>query len=570
MAKLAEVDADKDGAVTEAEFCVAVPALDVGISADEAKAVFSLLDIMGDGKLKADELLMALNVDVAGASTPGAVPDVLAAKQADAAPVGTPSSEERSMKLVQEALAAKGAGLVAALREMDRNNDGVITSREFCRAVNRLQGVDVTQEDASALFQHLLASRPADASKPQTTSLTIDETVALFAPAAAADARRATEPFTAAGPGTAAQTGAGTASAASASTAGTIRAPETSEAQHGAASAATAPGTAGASATPAPGGLVGPGAAPLPSEASEVAAPNPPGEVVGGASSAAPASAAASAGKEQEHVQGQEQPPASDKAQLPGSVGGTAVKEGGLGAGDSGKGQGGAEAEGAAADSMSTSVGELVKTVQQAMRQRRTTIAATFKAHAESDLETSCITAAQFFAAMRQLDSGLSAAQLSALFKSLCGPGATRLTLSAIFGGLVDRPRPRREELPWMMQCQAPVQLLAARHVLKMLGGAAGCDSAKQGVFGVKDELGKQVVAGLAAVMKRPVGLTAAASECCLVATEALGQLVYEHPDNALLVVQTPGIMPRAQTLLSSSALVAGVSIARAAARLIW
>jgi hypothetical protein len=142
------------------------------------------------------------------------------------------------------------------------------------------------------------------------------------------------------------------------------------------------------------------------------------------------------------------------------------------------------------------------------------------------------------------------------------------------------------------MHCQAPVQLLAARHVLKMLGGAAGCDPAKQGVFGTKDDLGKQVVVGLAAVMQRPVAnstrereraahepgatveqavaLSTTASECCLVATEALAQLVYEHPANALFVVQTPGIIARAEALLASRALVAGVSIARAAARLIW
>ena len=43
--KLGEVDADKDGAVTVDEFAQTVPALDVGITVEEARAVFSLLDV---------------------------------------------------------------------------------------------------------------------------------------------------------------------------------------------------------------------------------------------------------------------------------------------------------------------------------------------------------------------------------------------------------------------------------------------------------------------------------------------------------------------------------------------
>jgi hypothetical protein len=120
VSKLKEADADGDGAVTAAEFCAAVPALDIGITADESHAVFGLLDIMSDGNLKIDELLEALNADVASAPAPGRAQEVLAAPpDAPPAPVArTLSQAERSMKLVQDALVAKGAGLIAALREM--------------------------------------------------------------------------------------------------------------------------------------------------------------------------------------------------------------------------------------------------------------------------------------------------------------------------------------------------------------------------------------------------------------------------------------------------------------------
>lgn len=42
----------------------------------------------------------------------------------------------------------------------------------------------MTQAEASELYQHLLTNRSVDPSKPPTASLTIEESVALFAPAA--------------------------------------------------------------------------------------------------------------------------------------------------------------------------------------------------------------------------------------------------------------------------------------------------------------------------------------------------------------------------------------------------
>jgi Ca2+-binding EF-hand superfamily protein len=203
VAKLGEADSDMDGAVTRDEFAAAVPAVGelfaVGISADEARELFGLLDIMGDGALKTAELLVALDADGVGgdaASSAAAPPDQHPETER------TPSGEARAMALVQSALRAKGAGLISALREMDANGDGNISSREFCRAVNRLEGIDVTQQEAMALYKYLLAGRPGAAGSAQAKAhLTIPEMVTLFdgdTPAAASGATGAPVPGTAA------------------------------------------------------------------------------------------------------------------------------------------------------------------------------------------------------------------------------------------------------------------------------------------------------------------------------------------------------------------------------------
>ena len=189
------------------EFTEATPSLDAGITPEEARNVFGILDLMGEGKLRTEELLVALKPDVDGAApapdflsnaagaTPPANTSGLPANTSDPPantsdqppPSAEPCAELRSMAIVQEALRAKGDGLASALRAMDNNGDGEISSREFCRAVSRLDNVDVAHEEASALYKHLLAQRPqAESGKALSAKLTIDEAVRLFAQPAAA------------------------------------------------------------------------------------------------------------------------------------------------------------------------------------------------------------------------------------------------------------------------------------------------------------------------------------------------------------------------------------------------
>ena len=46
-------------------------------------------------------------------------------------------------------------------REMDANGDGNISSREFCAAVNRLKGLNVTEKEVMEMYKYLLAQRQA-------------------------------------------------------------------------------------------------------------------------------------------------------------------------------------------------------------------------------------------------------------------------------------------------------------------------------------------------------------------------------------------------------------------------
>ena len=132
--KLAEVDGDKDGAVTAEEFAAAVVALDAGMSAEAAGLVFGLLDWMDEKKLVSSELLQALLSSPAPETpavsvTGGAVSAPKAPEQAAAGAVS------RELTLLHDALKAKGGGLLTALREMDANGDGIISSREFRKAL---------------------------------------------------------------------------------------------------------------------------------------------------------------------------------------------------------------------------------------------------------------------------------------------------------------------------------------------------------------------------------------------------------------------------------------------------
>jgi hypothetical protein len=72
--------------------------------------------------------------------------------------------------------------------------------------------------------------------------------------------------------------------------------------------------------------------------------------------------------------------------------------------------------------------------------------------------------------------TGLSLTEQSALFKALCGQDkdSSRLSFSALFQGLIDTEKIASEDLPDMLRCRPAVQLFAAGHVLKAIGGSGG------------------------------------------------------------------------------------------------
>jgi len=212
---------------------------------------------------------------------------------------------------------------------------------------------------------------------------------------------------------------------------------------------------------------------------------------------------------------------------------------------------------------------DLVKSVRNAVRLRDTSICATFKLHAESDLEFGSLSASQFFTAMRELETGLSIAQMTALFTSLCDSNSARLSFSALFQGLAVDCGLQKEDIGLMLRSSATLQLLAAQHVLNAIGGSTGHNAANQRVFGANETLGKHIMTGLVHMLQRPVGDNSRHSECCLLAANTLAQLVYDNAENALYLLGIPESVHRIEFLLTSTLLVKGESVARSVARII-
>jgi hypothetical protein len=212
---------------------------------------------------------------------------------------------------------------------------------------------------------------------------------------------------------------------------------------------------------------------------------------------------------------------------------------------------------------------DLVKSVRNAVRLRDTSICATFKLHAESDLEFGSLSASQFFTAMRELETGLSIAQMTALFTSLCDSNSARLSFSALFQGLAVDCGLQKEDIGLMLRSSATLQLLAAQHVLNAIGGSTGHNAANQRVFGANETLGKHIMTGLVHMLQRPVGDNSRHSECCLLAANTLAQLVYDNAENALYFLGIADAVHRIEFLLTSTLLVKGESVARSVARII-
>jgi Ca2+-binding EF-hand superfamily protein len=64
----------------------------------------------------------------------------------------------KSLDAIKAALVGKGEGLLQALKALDSNNDGKISSREFCRAVVKMPSVELMQADAALLYASLVTA----------------------------------------------------------------------------------------------------------------------------------------------------------------------------------------------------------------------------------------------------------------------------------------------------------------------------------------------------------------------------------------------------------------------------
>ncbi|KAJ1493107.1 hypothetical protein T484DRAFT_1769198 [Baffinella frigidus] len=73
------------------------------------------------------------------------------------------SGTERSMAALQDVLRNKSNSLLSELREMDANKDGSISSREFCRAIAKLDALGITQDESISSREFCRAIAKLDA-----------------------------------------------------------------------------------------------------------------------------------------------------------------------------------------------------------------------------------------------------------------------------------------------------------------------------------------------------------------------------------------------------------------------
>jgi hypothetical protein len=90
-----------------------------------------------------------------GRSGQGGAGSTIGAADGESAPV---VQVAKSLDAIKAALVGKGEGLLQALKAMDSNNDGKISSREFCRAVVKMPGVELMQADAALLYASLVTA----------------------------------------------------------------------------------------------------------------------------------------------------------------------------------------------------------------------------------------------------------------------------------------------------------------------------------------------------------------------------------------------------------------------------
>ena len=90
-----------------------------------------------------------------GRSGQGGAGSTIGAAEGESAPV---VQVAKSLDAIKAALVGKGEGLLQALKAMDSNNDGKISSREFCRAIVKMPGVELMQADAALLYASLVTA----------------------------------------------------------------------------------------------------------------------------------------------------------------------------------------------------------------------------------------------------------------------------------------------------------------------------------------------------------------------------------------------------------------------------
>lgn len=162
-----DMDEDNSGMIAMEEFAVAVRKMGfVEATREECEALFTFYDVDGSGAIpyaEIDQKLRERNVSPPPASAPVSAPARALASAPTPAPPSPSTSGRNSSNLGPLSVhtfrdlvrQSRGKTVIQHFRDMDKDESGAVTKKEFGVAVRTMGFVEATREQCDALFSYL-------------------------------------------------------------------------------------------------------------------------------------------------------------------------------------------------------------------------------------------------------------------------------------------------------------------------------------------------------------------------------------------------------------------------------